>query len=55
MIDAATGTVLDEQTLGVDIAAPDDYLEVTRAEFSPGQPNRLTVVVRPVPGALCPS
>jgi hypothetical protein len=53
-MDATTGTVLDEQTLGVDIAAPDDYLEVVRAEFTPGQRNRLAVVVRPRPGRALP-
>ena len=54
------GTVLDEQPLRPVIATPADYIEVTRVEFAPaapGQPNRLTVVLRALPalaGPPCP-
>ncbi len=47
-----SGAVLDEQPLRAAIAEPTDYLEVKPVEFapaSPGQPNRLTVVVRALP------
>ncbi len=56
----ATRTMLDEQTLRAEIAAPVDYLEATRVEFVPdaaGQPNRLTVALRALPalaGPPCP-
>ena len=59
LIDAG-GAVLDEKELGVAIAEPADYLEVTRAEFTPtlpGRPNNLSVVLRPLPalaGPPCP-
>lgn len=56
----ASGELIDEQSLRSTIAAPRDYIEVTRAEFvpdAPGQPNRLTVRLRARPelaGPPCP-
>ncbi len=53
----ATGSLLDEQSLRPVIAAPRDYIEVTRKEFAPaapGQSNRLTVVLRALPALAGP-
>ena len=54
------GNLFDEQFLRATIAAPRDYVEVSRVEFvpeAPGQPNRLTVQLRARPelaGPPCP-
>jgi hypothetical protein len=56
----AAGIVLDEQPLRAVIDAARDYVEITRVVYTPGtpgQPNRLTVVIGALPalaGPPCP-
>ncbi len=60
LVDEATSKVLDQHRLRPSIASPLEYLKVGRAEFrptKPGEPNRLSVVLRAQPsltGAPCP-
>ncbi|HZW33253.1 MAG TPA: carboxypeptidase-like regulatory domain-containing protein, partial [Isosphaeraceae bacterium] len=54
------GTIVDEQPIRPAIAAPREYIEVRKAQFTPaalGQPNRLTVELQALPqmtGPPCP-
>jgi hypothetical protein len=53
MRDAATNEVIQKLPLPVVFASPRDYIQVTSREFlpaRPGVPNRLTVVINPLPG-----
>src|SRR6185437_2628919 len=50
LLDAATGAEIDVREFTVGIASPTDYLDVADPRFvpaRPGEPNRLTVTVRP--------
>jgi hypothetical protein len=51
------GVEFDKQTIPIAIAAPRDYIEVTQAQFTPGIPNQLKVILRALPqmtGRPCP-
>jgi len=52
LLDATTGDLIKELRLPVDVLSPRDYMQYTSGEFipyRPGFPNRLTVVINPLP------